>query len=65
MKPHAYTYESPQKQTVHFRGYTKDYSKSPKIIIHTCSEVRKSKFEALKDAEELIKKLKLSHADTH
>ena len=57
MKPHYYQYEDPAKQTVYYRGYVKEYTNSPTVIIHTCLTVHNNKYEALKDAERLIKKL--------
>jgi hypothetical protein len=56
MKPLVYKYENPDKQTVHFRGYTKQYS-GAKAIVTTCKEVRTNQAEALRDAKKLIKSL--------
>jgi len=65
MRPQVYVYEDPNKQTVCFRGYTKDYSQSPNITIHTCKQVRSNKKAALKDAEALIKQIRLSYGKTN
>mgnify|MGYP000039877309 CR=1 FL=1 len=61
MKPHVYIYEDPNKQTIWYRGFVKEYTDSPKVFIHSCVVVRRSKFEAMKDAEELIKRLKVNY----
>lgn len=55
MKPHVFTYENPEKQTVHFRGYFKTY-KGASVEIHPCKEVRENKYKALDDAKKAIKK---------
>jgi hypothetical protein len=57
MKPAVYTYPAPEKFTVYFRGYVKEY-KGATVITHSCTEVRQNKFVALEDAKKLIKKLK-------
>ncbi len=57
MIPAVYTYPAPEKFTVFFRGYVKEY-KGSTIIKHSCSEVRQNKFKALEDAKKLTKKLK-------
>lgn len=56
MKPLVYKYEDGKKQTVHFRGYTKQYS-GPTAIVTTCPEVRTNQAAALCDAKKLIKRL--------
>lgn len=57
MKPSVYQYEDPEKQTVYFRGYVKEY-KGATVITHSCTEVWKNKYKALEDAKKLIKKMK-------
>lgn len=57
MKPAVWEYENPDKQTVHFRGYVKEYQGST-VIRHPCPEVRGNKWKAKEDAEKLLKKLK-------
>lgn len=54
MTPLVYTYENPQKQTVHFRGYFKTYNGN-ELTIHTCPTVRSIKSQALMDAKKAIK----------
>lgn len=56
MKPLIFTYENPDKQSVHFRGYTKTY-KGGAVITHTCPDVRTNRAAAERDAKKLIKKL--------
>lgn len=58
MTPHVFSYQNPDKQTVFFRGYVKEYTDSPVVIQHSCGIVRTSRYEAMKDAEKLVKQLK-------
>ncbi len=52
----VYKYENSEKQSVCFRGYTKQYS-GAKEIVTTCKEVRTNYAAAEKDAKKLIKSL--------
>ncbi len=58
MVPKVWQYESPEKQTSHFRGYVLEYTDSPTVYRHVCEEVRKNKWQAKDDAQKLVKKLK-------
>lgn len=60
MCPHVYTYEDPHKQTIFFRGYVEEYTDSPVVIQHSCGIVRHIRYEAMKDAEKLAKKMKIA-----
>ena len=64
VKPKVWTYENPSKQTVHFRGYVLEYTDSPTVYRHACKEVRRNKWQAKADAENLIKTLKKQKACT-
>lgn len=57
MKAQAYEYPSPTQQSSCFRGFTKEYTNSPEVIVHTCRFVRGNKLQALEDAKKLIKSL--------
>lgn len=58
MTPNVYIYEDASKQQVFYRGYIKQYTNSPTVIVHTCPKVRSTRFEALNDAKKLIVNLK-------
>lgn len=55
MIPAVYTYNAPEKQTVYYRGYAKQYQ-GRTVIIHNCKEVRQNKQQALSDAKKLCRK---------
>lgn len=55
MTPAVYTYENPEKQTVYYRGYVKQYQGAT-VITHPCSTVRHNRIQALADAKKTIKK---------
>lgn len=57
MKPAVWEYEDPSKQTVHFRGYVKQYDEN-RVTMVACPAVRTNKRTAKLDAEKLLKKLK-------
>lgn len=60
MIPHVYTYPAPEKRTVYFRGYVKEY-KGATVITHSCEEVRQNKYKAMDDAKKLVIKLKKAY----
>jgi len=57
MTPHYWTYEDVTKQKCVFRGYVKKYT-GRTIEEIPCGEVRTNRASALRDAKELLKKLK-------
>lgn len=40
-----------------YRGVVREYTGSPKVIVHLCDEVRYSRVQAEKDAKKLKEKL--------
>lgn len=54
----VYTYENWDKQKVCFRGYVKTYRDST-VLIKTCPIVRNNKAAAERDANKLMKDIRL------
>lgn len=57
MKPKYWTYDDPEKQRCHYRGYVQVYHDHVYRYV-PCTKVRKNALMALADAKALVKQLK-------